>query len=386
MKKPQVLLIGIGGYGATYLNEFLDIKDPPFEFGGAADPFASSSPRFAELKERGIPVYKTPQDFFTAGGRADLSVIAAPIHTHYSFILECFKNKSHVLCEKPITGNPERLNDLIAQEEKTGLFCAVGFQYCFARDVLALKKDIMNNVYGKPLGLKAIELARRGDKYYSRNNWAGKLTAGGETILDSPLNNACSHDLQLMLFILGSEINRCAEAVSVDAELWRARPDIENYDAAAIRVTTGTGASINFYTAHCIDAEPSGAMGEFRFEKALIRWGEKPRSGFNAYFNDGSVKSYGDLHDNNPVIKFFDCLQSLNTGKPPVCTLKTVKDHLKCVAMAQKFPVKKIAAEKLVYDKNLMQENPLYYVQGLAEAFFRCYGENALPSELGIEF
>ena len=44
----------LNGYGAFYLNEFLDSEDDSFEFAGVADPFAASSPRFAELAEKDI--------------------------------------------------------------------------------------------------------------------------------------------------------------------------------------------------------------------------------------------------------------------------------------------------------------------------------------------
>ena len=226
MKKTNVLLAGIGGYGANYLKELLEAKDPPFVFAGAADPFAETSPGYKELKERGIPVYKTPDEFFNAGGKAELTVIAAPIHTHYPYTITCFKNKSNVLCEKPITGDMSRLDDLIAREKESGLFCAVGFQACYSLDTLEIKKDILAGKFGRPLMLKSHNLTRRGDRYYSRNSWAGKLTFEGETILDSPLNNGCSHDLQLMFFLLGEKLNSSAGIEKTEIELWQGRPDI----------------------------------------------------------------------------------------------------------------------------------------------------------------
>jgi predicted dehydrogenase len=389
MQKIRVFLAGIGGYGSNYLNEFLDAIDPPFEFVGAADPFAASSPRFAELKERGIPVYNSPAEFFATGNRADLAVIAAPIHTHYPYIVSCFENGNNVLCEKPITGDLTRLDDLIAREEKTSLFCGVGFQNCFSRDTLALKKDILAGVFGKPLEFKSYNLTRRGDKYYSRNNWAGKLVVEGETILDSPLNNACAHELQLMLFLLGNDMNRSGDVVSVDAELWQARPDIENFDAVALRANTAAAVPVLFYTAHCIEIPRAGPVGEYKFERAHIRWGEKPHPGFTAYFNDGSVKSYEELKSENILQKFYDTLDALNTGVPPVCTLKTVRDHLKCVEMVRKFPITKAPKEKLVYqqDKGEAQQGmgyPFYYISGLSEALLRSYRENKLPAETGF--
>ena len=390
MNKTMVLLAGIGGYGAGYLNEMLDAKEPSFILAGVADPFASGSSRFDELNKRGIKIYKTPKDFFADGGRAELTVIASPIHTHYPYIIDCFENNSSVLCEKPITGNISRLDDLIAREEKSGLFCAVGFQACFAGDTLELKKDIMAGVYGKPVSFKAIHMTRRGDKYYRRNNWAGRLTVEGETILDSPLNNGCSHDLQIMLFLLGEKMNSSAEISSVKAELWQGRQDIENFDAAALGIKTSGNVTGYFYTAHCVDTFGNGPIGEMVFEKAKILRNEKPFSGLCAYSlqDNKLIKSYSEFGKEPELKKLYDSLESTGTGVPPIVTLKTVRSHLNCVDYAAKTPVRKVPAEKLASGVNTMNENekdPFYYIPGLKEAFLRCYAENALPSEIDFE-
>jgi predicted dehydrogenase len=287
-----------------------------------------------------------------------------------------------VLSEKPISGDLARLDDLIAREEKSGLFCGAGFKNCFYRDTLALKKDILDGVFGRPLEFKSYSLTRRGDKYYSRNNWAGKLVMEGETILDSPLNNGCAHELQLMLFLLGDKMNSSANVVSLDAELWQGRPDIENFDAVALKINTAESVPVYYYTAHCVEIKETGAVGEYKFEEALIRLGEKPYSGFTAYFNDGSVKSYEELRAENILQKFYDCIDALNAGVQPVCTLKTVRDHLKCVEMVQKFPVTRAPKEKLVYQQDTSY--PFYYISGLSEALLRSYRENKLPSEIGF--
>ena len=153
MEKVQILLLGIGGYGAQYLHEFLDGNDTSFELAGVVDPFAASSPRFGELAVRSIPIFQSPEKFF-AEQRADLVIISSPIHTHYPYILTSLGEKSRVLCEKPVTASLAELDELIAQEKKTGLFVAVGFQLCYSRDVHALKKDIMSGLFGKPLEFK----------------------------------------------------------------------------------------------------------------------------------------------------------------------------------------------------------------------------------------
>jgi predicted dehydrogenase len=384
MDKIRVLLAGIGGYGANYLNEFLDGGgEGGFLFAGAADPFAEKSPRFAELKERGVPVFQSPQDFYAAGGRAELAVIAAPIHTHYPYIMTCFAQGSQVLCEKPVCGELPKMDALIRRERETGLFAAVGFQLCFSRDVQALKADILAGLFGKPLECKTLCMPRRGTKYYRRNAWAGKLRFEGEPILDSPLNNACAHELQNMLFLLGEETGRSAPVESVEAELWRGRPDIENFDAAALRVTTSRGTPLLFYTAHCVEELMTGPMGEYRFERATVRWGEGPGSGFAAYFDDGRVQSYRELASPQKLHKFYDVLEAVRSGKPPVCTLETAREHLRCVSLAQGFPVTPASPERLAQGQG-EDGDSFYFIPGLAEAFLRAYGESALPSEIGF--
>ena len=382
MNRIPVLLCGIGGYAAVYLNEFLDSSDESFTLAGVADPFASSSPRFAELEKRGVPVFKNPLEFYDSGRTAALAAIASPIHTHYSYILTCFKHGSSVLCEKPVSGDLARLDDLIVKEEETGLFAAVGFQHSFSRNTQALKADIMKGLFGKPLEFKGIFLPRRGDKYYHRNAWAGKLSFEGETILDSPLCNACSHDLHNMLFLLGGTMNSAAKVDSLEAELYQARPGIENYDAASIRAKTSGGVKLLFYTAHCVEKELF-SLAEYRFEKAVIRWERMSSSSYTAAFYDGREKIYNYTDPAKEKQKIYDCLENAKTGTKPVCSLKTSRSHLECVVKAQGFPIIKAGREKLGQGSH--EGDAFYYLPGLREAFLRSYEEAVLPSEAGFK-
>ena len=383
MEKIKVLLAGIGGYGRNYLNEYLDKESDDYELVGVADPFAASSLRFEELKARSIPIFQNPSEFF-AGNRADLTVIASPIHTHYPYVLCAFENGSNVLCEKPITGDLAELDELIAKEKESGLFAAVGFQLCFSKDVLAVKRDILDGLFGKALELKVIRINRRATKYYRRNGWAGKLKFEGRTIFDSPLQNANGHELQNMLFLLGDRMNSCVPVESAEAELWQGRQDIENYDAAATRIRTGSGIDLLFYTAHCVEEIMPEPLGEYRFEKAVIRWGNPLNSGYTARFNDGKEKSYVELRPEGVMQKFYDSLEAVRTGIPPVCTLQTVRSHIVCVNLVQQYPVRKVSAENIV--QCATEEGDSYYVvPGMADALFRAYEKSVLPSEMGFD-
>jgi predicted dehydrogenase len=387
MEKTRVLLAGIGGYGEIYIHELLNGSGSAVEIAGIADPFAERSPWYGEIKSRNIPVYKTPGEFYqnhkTPG--TDLAVIASPIHTHYGYILSALNNGSNVLCEKPVCADLRQIDTLIAKERETGLFAAIGYQLCFASHVLALKEDILRGVFGRPRRFKAMCLPRRGTRYYRRNNWAGRQQFEGEPILDSPLNNACAHEVMNMLFLLGRNLSSAADVRSVRAELWRARPDIENYDAAAVRIQTEEDTELLFFTAHCIEEKQIGPLGEYVFEKGIIRRGENAKDDFTAYFDDGQIKSYSPSPEEKRVQKLHDALESVRSGRRPVCSLETARPHLKCVLMAQEFPVKPVPEEKLVLGGK-DTEDPYYYVPGLAETFSRCYAENLMPSEGEILF
>jgi predicted dehydrogenase len=375
--RVRIMLAGICGYGENYVKELLSLQDPAVELAGIVDPFADRSPYISELKSRGIPVFNNAEEYYQ-NRTADLAVISSPIHTHYRYIMACLDHGSNVLCEKPICGDADQINTLIEREKETGLFVAIGYQLCFARDVLALKKDILDGVYGKPLFLKGMQLPRRNTRYYRRNKWAGMMRYEGEKIYDSPLSNACAHQLQLMLFLLGNEMNRSVEITGAEARLWKARPDIDNYDAAAVKINTEKNTGVLFFTAHCVEERDIGPMGEYVFEKGVIRFERKEEVDFTAQFNDGRTKTYAGIDKGKPLQKLYDALESVVSGKPPVCTLETAKVHTQCVAMVQNFPINKPGPEKLVHN-NIDPENEYYYISGLSDVFIKNYNDNKLP-------
>ncbi|MCO7110464.1 hypothetical protein NIA69_16875 [Gemmiger formicilis] len=99
----------------------------------------------------------------------------------------------------------------------------MGYQLNYSRDVLALKQDILDGRFGKPIYMKALHAMRRGDKYYARNSWAGHIDVKGCAVNDSPFNNACAHQFQVMTFLLG--------------RVWSARPSWPMYRPNPIKET-----------------------------------------------------------------------------------------------------------------------------------------------------
>ena len=78
----KVLLCGMGGYGENYVKEYLERDVLGSVLVAIADPFASKSPLYESVKEKGIPIYSSPHEFF-ASNKVDITIISSPIHTHY---------------------------------------------------------------------------------------------------------------------------------------------------------------------------------------------------------------------------------------------------------------------------------------------------------------
>lgn len=363
MSKAKVLLVGIGGYGENYIKEFLERDIPNAELVGVADPFIDKSPYRSEIEKRGIAICRSPESFYLEHGKVDLTVISSPIHTHYGYIVSAFKAGSNVLTEKPVVIDLGKLDHLIALEKETGLFASVGYQLCFSRDVLKLKEDILSGVFGKPLRMKSIRMMRRGDKYYARNGWAGKLKCHGDYVFDSPVSNACAHQIQNMLYLLGPTMEGTADVVSVDAGLYKGRPQIENYDAASLLIKTDRDVDILYWTAHCIDEAKVGPRSEFEFENATIY---EDSNSFKAVFRDGREIDYSLLDKGDRMQKLYDSIDAALDGSRPCCTLSTSRAHVKAVLLAEKHPV------YLCYDaekKTLPDGDGYYSVPGLSERF-----------------
>src|SRR5688500_20325204 len=78
----SIALVGIGGYGNTYVNALLDAPERDCTLAAAIDPSPTSCRRLADLQARDVPQYPTLEAFYAAGGRADLVVISTPIFLH----------------------------------------------------------------------------------------------------------------------------------------------------------------------------------------------------------------------------------------------------------------------------------------------------------------
>jgi len=384
----NILLVGIGGYGENYVNALMNLNESSCTNGirvaGIVEPFPERCSSYELLRERQIPVYSNLEDFYK-NSSADLAVISTPIHLHTEQAIYCLSKGSNVLCEKPLCADYQDCYRLLEAEKKYDRFVGIGFQLSYSNAVQEMKKDIMSGAFGKAKRLKALLLMPRGEEYYLRSSWAGKIKSkDGRPIYDSPVNNACAHQLHNMLYILGKTRETSTMPTSITAELYRANFFIENYDTAALRCITEDNIEILFYTTHASEGKKVGPKSIYEFEKGTIFHEDGDDENFYALQDNGTVKRYGDIPKSDRLQKLWDAIDSIRTGKKPACTIAASIPHVLCVNGAQKsmpeiggFPDNILKTEGETGKRKIS-------VSGIEKDLMECFENAKLPSEMGI--
>ena len=375
----NVALAGISGYGDLYLEALLhDPRASAMKLVGAVDTVPQRCRRLRELNDRNIPVHPNLSTLFSRTS-VDLLMIVTPIHLHAPQTCYALQRGTNVLCEKPLAGTMPDAMKMLEAARGSKAFAAIGYQWSFSQAVQALKRDILSGVFGAPVRMKSLVFSPRALSYFRRNDWVGRIhTADGAGVLDSPVNNATSHYLHNMFYLLGRTRQSSAMPLRVQAELYRAN-EIENYDTAAIRAITDCGTEVLFYTTHAVQ-ERKGPISRFEFERAVVEYDGGASGQFIAKFKDGHVKSYGqpslDRHE-----KIWQTVDSVRTGRPVACDVHAALAHTSCVMAAQR------SAQQIVdFPQHLRQiieleaDDPMVCITGLYESMLDCYDRGALPS------
>lgn len=376
----SILLVGVGGYGHVYVDALVETcGDYDFKIVGAVEPFPKPSKSLDYLKERNVPFFADMDEFYKDNS-ADLCIISSPIHFHKEQVKTALANGSNVLCEKPTAGCVDDVREMIDAKNKAGKFVAIGFQLSFADSILALKKDIIDGVWGKPKLFKSITFFPRPLEYFKARGWAGKkFSPDGKYIMDSIANNAAAHTLHNMFFVLGSEISKAEFPTSCEAELYRAN-DIETFDAIVARFETECGVPVVYCAAHPIESVINPSF-EFEFENGVVKY-SMDTDNMVGYFNDGTERVYGKAGDHKS--KIYKVLDTLTKNEDKItCTLETTLPHVTAIEMLGKhFDDIKTFSDSETEIIKMKGEKDGLIVKGLEETIRKCFESGKLPKEL----
>jgi len=380
----EVLMVGIGGYGHYYLKTLLE--ETPLDtisITGAVDPFPEQCSQTTILNNMGVPLFGTVEEFFRSGYRADLAIIASPIHRHVPQSIIALEHGCQVLLDKPLGVTVQEADELIAARNRLGRKVSVGYQWSHSSAIQFLKRDLMQGRYGQPRRMKALCLWPRPFSYYLRNDWAGVFRdPAGTLVLDSPANNAMAHFLHNLFYLTGERVDRSLEPLTVEAELYQVYP-IGNCDTSLLRATAGDGIEVLFYASHTVDVA-IGPIFEIECSGGRIVF-DGPATQIVATDLYGERVSYGTPDTDHQFLKLFEAIRGVRGEDIPVCGPEAARSQTLCInGMQESVPDIVELTDDVIRIEATGDEKERRWVNGLAETLLDCYSNWRLPSEAGV--
>ena len=268
---PRIGLIGVTGYGASYVESLTKLVEEG-RIQWAAVTIINPEEAKAQMdyfEKLGVPIYSDYLEMLDVEEpNLDLVCIPTGIGWHSQMTVACLLRGLQVLVEKPLAPTLQDVEAIQAVEEETSIKVGVGFQHLYPDETWEIKKRLLDGEIGKLQRVDCIALWPRALSYYNRNDWSGHLHNGDGWILDSPLHNALSHLINMILFWSGETLDSRADLLSVSAELYRSKP-ILSFDTlrtvAALSSDVEAAVVLSHSSLNSIDPEIviTGSKGSF---------------------------------------------------------------------------------------------------------------------------
>jgi predicted dehydrogenase/serine acetyltransferase len=142
--------------------------------------------------------------FIAAKLLVDIVVICTPNGLHASQAITAMQAGYHVLVEKPVALLASDVDAMIAKAASTQKKLFTVMQNRFNQPVMAVKKTIDNNQFGKIYSIQLSCFWNRPSAYY-KDNWHGTKNLDGGTLFTQ-----FSHFIDILLWLFGPVINMSA--------------------------------------------------------------------------------------------------------------------------------------------------------------------------------
>ncbi len=383
--RPRLALIGVSGYARVYL-ALARAAHERGELDLCAAVIINPGEEAAiesELRARGCTIYRDYEAMLKAeAGRLDLCLIPTGIPWHARMTLAALRAGAHVLVEKPLAGSLAEVAAIRAAEQTTGKFVAVGFQDIYSPVNRWLKEQLCAGVIGPIHTVRFIGLWPRPAAYFTRNPWAGRLHADGTQVLDSPLNNAFAHFVNLSLYFAGPTLGEAAQVRIESGELLRAHA-IESFDTSVVRARSPEGIAFWFGATHtCREVcEPEiyleGRTGrvEWKHERSCI-----------VHHADGRREERALPDSSANRQSMFDAvLAKLHTPDTFVCSTALAERHTAFVeAVHASTTVQAVPPELISWQEPASGAAPVPVVNGLETALYHALAAQSLLRDTGF--
>jgi predicted dehydrogenase len=359
MSSMRVAIIGASGYARTHHSAVEHASGKglcKLEAVAMPRPYRDElgePEKAAQLAERGVRVYDTYQELLAAEkGRVDLVTVPTGIAMHAPISIAALNAGYHVYCEKPMAGTVSEARRMLEAESASGKTLCMGYQHLSRPTIQTITELKVTGRYGALRSAKCRVLWPRPNKYYRRNDWAGRIDVQGTRIYDSPLQNATAHFLQNMLYVAGPDKDSVAWPRSVYAENYRAN-HIESADTQFIRISTEDAVTVEMWVTHAANQALHPSI-EFEFEEARVVW--PMRGDAIVYRGSDEVERIEGSDVPESLLIIEDVLTSLPQGRAPHSTGVNSIQHVAAVNAAFTASEPSSIPQQYLHGSNLKEE------------------------------
>ncbi len=306
-------IVGVGGFARVHLDALYKLEaEGKLEICAAA---VRSLERHVEtldhLRSKNVPIYL---DYMEMADREkpDIVAVTSGINSHREITVKLLDGGHNVMVEKPPAPHVSDVDAMIAAQKKSGKLCVVGFNWQGGKSIHTVLDRIFSGELGAVNTISGRIMAHRGQKYYHRNTWSGKIKNGEDYIFDGSINNPFAHILNNALIFASPVRGKTAAPAEVCAEMYRAH-DIETEDTTSLRIRTADGVEIVFNTTTAAPAGFDKRELDIYCANGRVLWTNNGK--VEIFYNDGKAEEYffdensGSVHQYNiykNLVKWFE--------------------------------------------------------------------------------
>jgi predicted dehydrogenase len=387
METVRLAVVGFTGYGWSLAQQIAKASAAcGCRLVAAADDRMARAPdRVERLRAEGVELFDDALAMYRAlAGRCEAVYIATGIASHEPLALAAFDAGFPVHLEKPPAATVQEVDRMVEAMRRVEKFCLVGFQAVHAEDIRLIKQRIVEGRLGRVRTLVCWASWPRGQAYYGRTDWSGKLRVGDRWVLDGPATNALAHQLTNLLLLASGQPDRLAQPAAVRAELYAAAP-ISGHDTAAIEITTAEDQTATLLVSHC-GLEQFGPFIEIQAERGTVRWEYK--KGAEITYADGRKEfcaAPADGGRGEMVANFVQAVRR-NDGKELRCPLGEARAETAALDGAHESSqvVHRVAPDcyRTIQEDGEKKTGPRVVVDGLDELLVQAARGRCLLSDL----
>jgi predicted dehydrogenase len=199
MKKYRIGVIGAGARGEAFARSLYEGTSRA-ELFGLCDLDEDRLKKFVDYCDLDeARLFTDPADFFSQR-EMDAVVITTPDFTHRDVACQAMRTGKHIYIEKPLAPTAEQCREMIRCQQETGVTAYVGFNMRAITLYERLKEILDSGILGRLVHIEGLEhLSVPHSASFMRRFHRKRGNTGGI------LNHKCSHDLDIMQWLIGHE-------------------------------------------------------------------------------------------------------------------------------------------------------------------------------------